>query len=115
MPANKPYTYPLLCIKDKEVETTRGRITLPSNADSGGDDSIDNINNYTLVDLLIKAYEDMEKVVVGDRVLDYLRGLRGVLKKEDDLADMSAANRGLLAELRVGVYNRWFRYLQAHS
>ena len=104
MPANRPYTYPLLRIKDDEVITTHGRITLPSNTDSRGDNSIDDIDDYTLIDLLIK---DMEKVVVGGKVLTYLRDRRKVLKN-DGLGGMSAADRRLLAELRVGVYNRWF-------
>ena len=104
MPTNKPYTYPILCIKDKEVITIYSYITLPSNTNLRGDNSINNINNYTLINLLIK---DIEKVVIIGKVFIYLYNRWKVLKN-NSLGGMLAADRRLLAELRVGVYNRWF-------
>ena len=72
MLANRPYTYPLLYIKDNKVITIYSYITLPSNINLKGDNNINNINNYILINLLIKVYKDIEKVVIRDRVLNYL-------------------------------------------
>ena len=72
MPINKQYTYLILYIKDKEVTTIYSYITLPSNINLGGDNSINNINNYIFINLLIKVYKDIKKVVIRDRVLHYL-------------------------------------------
>ena len=58
MPANKQYTYLLLCIKDNKVKTISSHITLPSNTDLEEGNSINKINSYTLINLLIKGYKE---------------------------------------------------------
>ena len=72
MPINTLYTYLLLYIKDKEVITIYSYITLPSNINLRGNNNINNINNYILINLLIKVYKDIDKVIIKDRILNYL-------------------------------------------
>ena len=55
-----------------------------------------------LINLLIK---DIKKVVIRGKVFIYLCNCWKVLKN-NSLEGISAANRRLLVELRVGVYNR---------
>ena len=69
MPTNKQYTYLLLYIKDKKVKTINSYITLLNNINLRGDNNINNINNYILINLLIK---DIEKVVIRGKVFIYL-------------------------------------------
>ena len=107
---NRLYTYPLLNIKDNKVITIYSYITLPSNTNLRGDNNINNINNYILINLLIK---DIEKVVIRGKVLKYLYDFWKVLKK-DGFGGVSGAGRSLLVKLRLGVYNDWFLYLLAN-
>ena len=72
MPINRLYTYPLLYIKDNKIITIYSYITLLNNINLRGDNSINNINNYIFINLLIKIYKDIEKVVIKDRVFNYL-------------------------------------------
>ena len=73
MLANKLYTYPILYIKDKKVITIKGNITLPSNTNLKEGNSINKINNYILINLLINIYkENIIRVVIKNKVFKYL-------------------------------------------
>ena len=70
---NKQYTYLILYIKDKEVITIKGYITLLSNINLKEGNSINKINNYIFISLLINVYkENIIGVVIRDKVLRYL-------------------------------------------
>ena len=74
MPINKQYTYLLLYIKDKEVKTINSYITFSSNTNLQEGNSINKINSYILINLLIKGYKEINKgkVVIKGKVLKYL-------------------------------------------
>ena len=73
MPINRHYTFPLLYIKDNKVKTIYSYITLLSNINLKENNSINKINNYIFINLLINIYkENIIRVVIRDKVLRYL-------------------------------------------